>query len=62
MPKLFTVDARCSRCCKKNECLVRVEALTTLSGLANKLNTDPALSESPGEGILILSCDDFAVA
>ena len=62
MPKLFTVDARCSRCYQKADCLVRVEVLTTLSALQNKLNTDPHLAESPGEGILILSCDDFAVA
>ncbi len=61
-PKLFTVDARCSRCCKKESCLVRVEALTTLSALTNKLNTDAALAESPGEGIIIFSCDDYAVA
>lgn len=60
--KLFTVDARCSRCYKKSECLVRVEVLTALSNLTNKLNTDPHLAESPGEGILILSCDDFSVA
>lgn len=62
LPKLFTVDARCARCHKKTVCTVRVEVLTTLSALANKLNTDPHLAESPGEGILILACDDFATA
>lgn len=61
-PKLFTVDARCARCHKKTECLVRVEVITTLTSLTNKLNTDPALAESPGEGIIILACDDFAIA
>lgn len=61
-PKLFTIDARCSRCYQKSDCAVRVEVLSDLSALQNKLNTDPALAESPGEGILILACNDFAVA
>ena len=62
MPKFFTVDARCSRCFRKDECLVRIEALNSLSALTNKLNTDPALANSAGEGIIILACDDYAVA
>ena len=62
MSKFFTVDARCSRCFRKEECLVRVEVLNSLSALTNKLNTEPALSNSPGEGIIILACDDYAVA
>ena len=60
--KLFTIDARCSRCGKKTACLTRVEIITTLNALTNKLNTDPQFTDSPGEGILIIACDDFSVA
>ena len=60
--KLFTVDARCGRCYQKTECQVRVKIITTLTALANECNTNPVLSNSSGEGILILACDDFAIA
>lgn len=59
---MFTVDAQCARCCYKPECLERKEILTTLSLLANRLNTEPQFDASPGDGIIILSCHGFAIA
>lgn len=56
---MWTIDARCSRCINKAECADRAEVLKTLSPLANKLNTEPEFTESPGDGILIVACASF---
>lgn len=58
----WTIDARCSRCVKKDGCEDRKELIADLSPLANKLNTETRFTASPGDGVLIVSCSDFAVA
>ena len=58
----WTIDARCSRCAKKDDCQDRKALIGTLSPLTNELNTVDRFIEGPGDGVLIISCNDFAVA
>ncbi len=59
---MWTIDAQCPRCCKKNECLDRPEAIKTLTTLTGKLNGSAKFVDGPGDGIIIFSCRDFEVA
>ena len=59
---MWTIDAQCSRCCKKDLCKDRIEILHNLATLTADLNTDAELVESPGDGILIVACQGFALA
>jgi len=58
----WTIDARCSNCCKKTDCLDRPKLIGTLSSLTNELNTSEQYTNGPGDGILIIACTDFAIA
>jgi len=58
----WTIDARCSRCVKKDACKDRPALIGTLSPLTNELNTQEQFTEGPGDGVIIISCNDFAVA
>ena len=58
----WTIDTRCSRCCKKDRCPDRKKLLGTLSPVTNELNTVAEYVDGPGDGIVIISCNDFAVA
>lgn len=58
----WTIDARCSQCSKKGDCPDRKELLGTLSPLTNKLNTEEPHASGSGDGILIVACNDFAIA
>jgi len=58
----WTIDARCSRCVKKDACKDRLALIGGLSPLTNKLNTETPFTEGPGDGVLVISCNDFAVA
>ena len=57
----WTIDARCSKCGKKPECEDRKKLIGTLSPLTNELNTSEQYTEGPGDGILIIACNDFVV-
>jgi hypothetical protein len=59
---MWTIDAPCSRCCKKPECKDRPEVIKTLTSLTGALNTEEPFIDGPGDGVLIVSCKDFAVA
>jgi len=59
---MWTIDAQCPRCCKKNKCKDRPEAIKTMTTLVAKLNGKAEFVNGPGDGIIILSCRDFAVA
>lgn len=58
----WTIDTRCSRCGKKNDCPDRPALIGVLSPLTNKLNTEEPHASGPGDGIIILACNDFAAA
>ncbi len=58
---MWTIDAQCSRCCKKDECEDRTKIIGTLSPLSNDLNAQAEHVNSPGDGVLIVACQDFAV-
>lgn len=58
----WTIDARCSRCFKKPDCADRPKLISVLSPLTNTLNTEEPHASGPGDGMLIISCNDFAVA
>jgi len=58
----WTIDTRCSQCGKKTTCSDRPELIGALSPLTNKLNTTEPHTTGPGDGILIVSCNDFSVA
>ena len=59
---MWTIDARCSRCAKKEACSDRTALIGALSPLANTLNTEPKHVEGPGDGIVVISCNDFVQA
>ena len=56
---MWTIDTRCSRCCNKPSCSDRSVLIGALSPLTNKLNTEEPHALGPGDGILIISCNDF---
>lgn len=56
----WTVDSRCSQCGHKEDpCADRAVIVPALVSLSNELNTNPVHVDSPGDGILIMSCADF---
>jgi hypothetical protein len=66
---MWTIDAQCSRCTHRTTpqhapatpCGDRAVLVTALQNLTSELNALP-LVDGPGDGILIISCKDFAVA
>lgn len=58
---MWTIDARCSQCGKKDACADRSKLIGALSPLASELNTSEPFASGPGDGILIIACKDFAV-
>lgn len=66
---MWTIDAQCSRCVHRQTpqhipevaCANRAEIINDLSALVGRLNVAP-LVDGPGDGLLIVSCSDFAVA
>jgi hypothetical protein len=58
---MWTIDARCSQCGKKNDCQDREKILKTLSVLSHELNTEEAFVSGPGDGLLVVACRDFSV-
>lgn len=62
----WIVDAQCSRCkhrkSTKESCLDRPEIVKSQTALINKLNMEEPFEDGPGNGRIIVSCDDFAVA
>ena len=59
---MWTIDARCSQCGNKAACKDRPAILGDLSPLTNILNTVQEHLDSPGDGILIVACNDFRIA
>lgn len=57
---MWTIDSRCSRCGKKKDCSDRTALIGALSPLVNQLNTEEPYASGPGDGILIIGCNDFA--
>ncbi len=58
---MWTVDARCSNCGYKATCEDRNVLYADLSPLVNHLNSDPLTLASPGDGIIVLVCNGFAL-
>lgn len=58
---MWTVDSRCSQCGEKADCKDRKAIVSSLVALSNTLNTTPENAEGPGDGILIMSCNDFKI-
>lgn len=66
---MWTIDAQCSRCTHRTTpqhtpdvpCLDRAEIVRSLQALTTTINAEP-FESSPGDGILIIACKDFAVA
>jgi hypothetical protein len=58
---MWTVDSRCSQCGNKETCEDRKAILPTLVTLSNTLMA-PAHADGPGDGILIMCCNDFTVS
>ena len=58
----WTIDARCSQCGKKATCPDKAKLIGTLSPLTNDLNTQEPHVSGPGDGIIILHCNDFSVS
>lgn len=56
---MWTVDSRCSQCGHKETCADRPAIIPELVTLSNILNTNQANVASPGDGILIMGCNDF---
>lgn len=56
---MWTVDSRCSQCGHKDECADRKVIVPDLVTLANTLSTAQIHLDSPGDGILIMACNDF---
>lgn len=57
---MWNVDARCSQCSNKPGCEDRKVLLPALSELSHKLTTQEMHVDSLGDGIIIVSCKDFA--
>jgi hypothetical protein len=67
---MWTIDMGCSRCTHRQSpqnptpatpCADRVEIVRGLQALTTTLNAAP-FEDTPGDGILIVACKDFAVA
>ncbi len=56
---MWTAEARCSTCEFKDECVDRKTIIPDLVNLSNTLNTVQANIDSPGDGILVMVCNDF---
>ena len=54
---MWTVDMnRCPSCPDKLTCADRKKILLNLSGITHEMNTDPAHTDGPGDGIIIVAC------
>lgn len=54
---MWTADAnRCPACPEKETCADRKKIIPALSELVHTLNTDPAYTDSPGDGIIVMAC------
>lgn len=54
---MWTIDMnRCPACPEKDKCADRKKILQTLSPVTNELNTDPAHVDGPGDGVIIVAC------
>lgn len=54
---MWTVDmSRCPGCPDKEECLDRKEMLPLLSGMTHNMNTDSKHVDGPGDGTIIVHC------
>lgn len=58
---MWTVDSRCSQCGQKEICEDRKAIVPDLVTLSNSLNTNQANVDGPGDGILVMVCNDFQV-
>lgn len=56
---MWTVDSRCSQCGKKETCADRKVIVPDLVTMSNTLNTSEEHLTTPGDGILIMVCNDF---
>ena len=56
------IDTRCPSCIHKAGCPDRTALYAALSPLTNKLNIEEPFLSGPGDGTLIIACQDFAVA
>lgn len=56
---MWTTDSQCARCSNKKECPDRPEMLRTFTQLQNKLNVEEPFVSGKGDGIIIMSCNDF---
>lgn len=56
---MWSIDTRCPRCTHRTECPDRTELYKTLSPLSNKLNVEEPFVSGPGDGIIIIACNDF---
>ena len=59
---MWSTDQRCTMCYKKKSCKDREALFKALSPLVNELNTAEPFVSGPGDGIIIISCHDFAIA
>ena len=58
---MWTIDSRCSQCSKKSICTDRTTILTALVTLSHTLGTVPANVDGPGDGIIVMVCNDLQV-
>ncbi len=62
----WNIDAQCSRCLHRNSknepCHDRLEIVKAQTALINRLNLEEPFAEGPGNGRIIVACDDFRVA
>jgi hypothetical protein len=68
---MWTIDTSCSRCSKKDSfvrglierqaCEDRKKLIGVISPLTHELNTAEPFVSGPGDGIIIIACNDFSV-
>jgi len=56
---MWTIDMnRCPGCPHKEKCADRLKILQTLSAASMELNTNPAHLDGPGDGVIIVACQE----
>lgn len=56
---MWTIDMnRCPGCPHKEQCADRLKILQTLSATAMELNTNPVHLDGPGDGVIIVACQE----
>lgn len=56
---MWTPDVnRCPACPKREKCADQKVIRKVLSALTNELNTNPEHVDSPGDGIIIVACQE----